>query len=165
MKPEDIPLGYYTHINFAFASIDPSSFTIAPMASDVAALYGGVTGLKSSQPGLQVWISIGGWAFNDPGPTRSTFSDLVGSSSAQEAFFSSLISFMSHNGFDGVDLDWQVSPIPWQDIVFCSRYPGNIPLRLSALASQRTIRITCRSSRPSDRRWMEVARNSVFQSQ
>lgn len=107
MSPDQIPLGYYTHINFAFASIDPSSFQITPMAPDVAALYKGVTGLKGQQPGLQVWISIGGWAMNDPDQaTKTTFSDLAGSSSAQTQFFASLISFMMMNGFDGVDLDW-----------------------------------------------------------
>ena len=109
MIPDKIPLGYYTHINFAFASIDPKSFHVAPMASDVAALYLNVTNLKSRQPGLETWISIGGWAFNDPGPTQATFSHLAGSSSAQSNFFNSLISFMTSNGFDGVDIDWWAS--------------------------------------------------------
>ena len=108
MTPENIPLGYYTHINFAFALIDPSSFNIAPMGSDVAALYTRVTGLKAQQQGLQAWISIGGWAMNDPGPTQTTYSTLAGSSSAQANFFKSLVSFMIANEFDGVDIDWYV---------------------------------------------------------
>lgn len=114
MSPEQIPLGYYTHINFAFASIDPSTFHVATMTSDtgvvsqdVAALYQRVTALKVQQQGLQVWISVGGWAMNDPTQaTKTTFSDLAGSASAQAQFFASLISFMINNGFDGVDLDW-----------------------------------------------------------
>ena len=44
---------------------------------------------------------------NDPGPTRTTFSDLAKSTTAQDAFFESLISFMQTHGFDGVDLDWE----------------------------------------------------------
>ena len=106
MTPEKIPLGYYTHINFAFALIDPTTFNIAPMGSDVAALYKRVTYLKSRQPGLKVWISVGGWAMNDPGATHTTFSDLAGSASAQANFFNSLITFMMANDFDGVDIDW-----------------------------------------------------------
>jgi len=35
MAPEDVPLGYWTHINFAFAFIDPNTFQIAPMAANV----------------------------------------------------------------------------------------------------------------------------------
>ncbi|KAL8808101.1 MAG: hypothetical protein Q9200_004417 [Gallowayella weberi] len=107
MKPEDIPLGYYTHINFAFALIDPQSFRIAPMDDQTASLYKDVTGLKNRQAGLEVWIAIGGWAMNDPGPMRTTFSDLAKSESAQDAFFESLLTFMIANGFDGVDLDWE----------------------------------------------------------
>ncbi|KAL8790427.1 MAG: hypothetical protein Q9213_000579 [Squamulea squamosa] len=107
MKPEDIPLGYYTHINFAFALIDPQTFRVAPMDDKTAALYKDVTGLKARQIDLQVWIAIGGWAMNDPGPMRTTFSDLAKSEAAQNTFFESLVTFMVSNGFDGVDLDWE----------------------------------------------------------
>jgi chitinase len=106
MAPKDIPLGYYTHINFAFALIDPKTFRIAPMDADTASRYKEVTGLKARQKDLQVWIAIGGWAMNDPGPTRTTFSDLAKSEAAQDAFFESLITFMLANSFDGVDIDW-----------------------------------------------------------
>lgn len=112
MAPADVPLGYYTHINFAFAYIDPVSYGIAPMSSDVAALYTQVSALKTSQPGLQVWISIGGWSFNDAGPTQSVFTDLAGSESLQLQFFASLISFLRTNNFDGVDLDWEYPVAP-----------------------------------------------------
>lgn len=107
MKPEDIPLGYYTHINFAFALIHPHSFRIASMDPQTGSLYQRVTALKDHQSDLQVWIAIGGWAMNDPGPTRTTFSDLAASESRQDAFFESLITFMLNNGFDGVDIDWE----------------------------------------------------------
>lgn len=107
MTPQQLPLGIYTHINYAFASIDPVTFRIADMDRVVGSLYKEVTALKASSPGLQVWISIGGWSFNDPGPTATLFSRLVGGSAAtQLEFFSSVVSFMSSNGFDGVDLDW-----------------------------------------------------------
>lgn len=106
MKPEDIPLGYYTHINFAFALIDPKTFRVAPMDGGTASLYKRVTALKGRQNNLRVWIAIGGWAMNDPGATRTTFSDLAKSERAQDTFFESLISFMIANDFDGVDIDW-----------------------------------------------------------
>ncbi|UDD56387.1 hypothetical protein AFCA_003934 [Aspergillus flavus] len=83
------------------------TFRIAPMTDATAKRYKSLTSLKSRQNGLQVYIAIGGWDFNDPGPTRTTFSDLAGSQSAQDTFFESLVSFMLHNDFDGVDLDWE----------------------------------------------------------
>lgn len=44
---------------------------------------------------------------NDPGPYRTTFTDLAKSASAQDAFFESLITFLQTNNFDGVDIDWE----------------------------------------------------------
>ncbi|KAL1957767.1 hypothetical protein VTO42DRAFT_5485 [Malbranchea cinnamomea] len=107
MKPEDIPLGWYTHINFAFALVNPKTFHIDPMDPDTASLYTRVTALKSRQPGLEVWIAIGGWAMNDPGPYRMAFSDMAKSEKNQDAFFESLITFMQRYNFDGVDIDWE----------------------------------------------------------
>ncbi|RAH43026.1 glycoside hydrolase family 18 protein [Aspergillus brunneoviolaceus CBS 621.78] len=107
MTPEQIPLGYYTHLNFAFAYIDPQTFHIAPMNNNTASLYKAVTALKRKQSNLQVWIAIGGWAMNDASPTQFLFSDLAASQTAQDAIFDSLFSFLQANEFDGVDLDWK----------------------------------------------------------
>ncbi len=107
MEPEDIPLGWYTHINFAFALVNPKTFRIAPMDDGTASRYQRVSALKLNQPSLKVWIAIGGWAMNDPGPYRTAFSDLAKSPDAQQKFFASLITFLVSNNFDGVDLDWE----------------------------------------------------------
>lgn len=107
MKPSEIPLGYYTHINYAFALIHPTQFTMDVMDDKTGSLYREVTELKNKDDGLKVWIAIGGWAFNDPGPTQSTFSLVAKAPAAQELFFNSLITFMINNNFDGVDIDWE----------------------------------------------------------
>ncbi|KAJ4292882.1 hypothetical protein N0V88_005542 [Collariella sp. IMI 366227] len=113
MLPEQIPVAAYTHINFAFAMIDPVSFAIAPMSDGDVDLYPRLTGLKELYPNLKVWISIGGWSMNDPDqPTATTFSDVAGSAANQQKFFASLISFMSQYGFDGVDIDWEYPVAP-----------------------------------------------------
>ncbi|KAJ4178860.1 hypothetical protein NW755_012882 [Fusarium falciforme] len=105
--PSDIPDGVYTHINFAFASIDPKTFQIVPASSNDPALYRELTLKKKIDPNLKVFIAIGGWAFNDPGPTVTTFSDIARSEANQRTFIKSLISFMATYGFDGVDIDWE----------------------------------------------------------
>ena len=58
MAPEDIPLGYYTHINFAFALVNPTSFHIEDMAPSTAALYDRVSALKKKDANLKVWIGM-----------------------------------------------------------------------------------------------------------
>lgn len=105
--PEQIPVGVYTHLNFAFASIDPITYEVRPASQADTRLYRRLTSLKRIDPDLKVLIAIGGWTFNDPGPTATTFSDIARSESAQRAFIKSLISFMSTYDFDGVDLDWE----------------------------------------------------------
>ncbi|KAK0613259.1 chitinase [Immersiella caudata] len=107
MTAQQIPLGYYTHINFAFAMVHPQTFRVAPMSDGVARLYKEMTGLKERQPGLEVWIAVGGWAHNDPGPYRTAFSDMAKSAANVNAFAESLVTFMQQNGFDGVDIDWE----------------------------------------------------------
>lgn len=107
MTPEQIPLGYYTHINFAFSLIDPNTHRLTPMDDKTGTLYSSVSKLKMLQPGLQVWLAVGGWAMNDPGKFRTVFSDIAASTSKQDEFFESLVSFLQVNNFDGVDLDWE----------------------------------------------------------
>ncbi|KAL2759070.1 glycoside hydrolase family 18 protein, partial [Sodiomyces alcalophilus JCM 7366] len=105
--PEQIPAGVYTHLNFAFATIDPGTFEVRPASSADIKLYKRLASLKRIDPDLKILIAIGGWTFNDPGPTATTFSDIARSESAQKAFIRSLISMMSTYDFDGVDLDWE----------------------------------------------------------
>lgn len=100
-------MGVYTHLNYAFASIDPTTFEVVPASNSEVSLYTRLTDLKNQDPDLRVNIAIGGWSFNDPGPTATTFSDLAASESNQKAFFKSLISFMATYNFDGVDIDWE----------------------------------------------------------
>ncbi|KAF5635714.1 glycoside hydrolase family 18 [Fusarium sp. NRRL 25303] len=107
MEPEAIPLGYYTHINFAFALVNPNTYRLDPMDKGTASRYGRVSALKEKQQDLEVWIAIGGWAMNDPGKYRTVFSDLAKSEKKQDAFFDSLITFLQRYDFDGVDLDWE----------------------------------------------------------
>ncbi|KAK6526922.1 hypothetical protein TWF281_010118 [Arthrobotrys megalospora] len=110
--PEDVNAKAYTHLNFAFAFIDPVTFAVSPMGHDPS-LYKRLTGLKKAHPALKVYIAIGGWTMNDPDqPTAFTFSDVAGSITNQNKFFNSLISFMATYGFDGVDIDWEYPVAP-----------------------------------------------------
>jgi chitinase len=56
MQPEEINVQSYTHLNFAFASIDPVTFAIAQMNPGDTDLYARLVNLKVSNPNLQVRI-------------------------------------------------------------------------------------------------------------
>lgn len=62
--PEDLDLTSYTHLNFAFGYINPSTYQVSPMQATDNALYLRTTSLKQANQGLKVFISIGGWAMN-----------------------------------------------------------------------------------------------------
>jgi GH18 family chitinase len=100
-KPEKIPVGVYTHINVAFATIDPATFQVRPTNMDDVDLYKKIAQIKAFDPSIRIYIAIGGWTFNDPGPTRNVFSDMARSIVNQRQFFKSLLTFLSVFDFDG----------------------------------------------------------------
>lgn len=63
--------------------------------------------LKLADHSLKVFVTVGGWDFNNLGSTATTFSDLAASLPAQRSFAKSLLSFMATYDFDGVDIDWE----------------------------------------------------------
>lgn len=102
--PNQINTTGLTHLNFAFASIDPKTYRIRPMHPKDVELYPLFNALQS--PSLQTWIAVGGWDFSDPGPTRETWSNMVSTQENRAAFVDSALEFMKQYGFQGLDLDW-----------------------------------------------------------
>jgi GH18 family chitinase len=150
--PEQLPLGVYTHLNFAFATIDPVTFEVLPASTQDVAMYKRVTFLKKRDPDLKVFIAIGGWTFNDEGTkTRTTFSDMARSEQNQQAFIKSLISFMSTYDFDGVDLDWEYPEAPdrggiGEDYESFPKFLANLRSSLKASGGRDGISITLPAS-------------------
>ena len=62
VSPSQINTDGFTHLNFAFAAIDPSSFKVIPMNQGDENLYYEFTALQ--RPGLETWLSIGGFDFS-----------------------------------------------------------------------------------------------------
>lgn len=65
VAPEDLNLDGFTHLNFAFVFFQPQTFEIVPMDKNAGELLSHFTKLKEKKPGLQTWVSVGGWSFND----------------------------------------------------------------------------------------------------
>ncbi|KAL3703112.1 hypothetical protein TMatcc_010300 [Talaromyces marneffei ATCC 18224] len=78
-RPSDMAVSGLTHINYAFALfsrnlLDDSLWNIEFMddgTNDVDSLIEEFVSLKQNNPQLNCYLSIGGWAFSDPGDTQS----------------------------------------------------------------------------------------------
>lgn len=110
--PSAIPIQGLTHVNFAFAYIDPDSFQITPMDSlTPPSLFLQTADVRSSRSGntnLEVFVSIGGWTFSDNHTTtQPVFSDIASSPEKRQDFADGLVSFLRRYGFDGADIDWE----------------------------------------------------------
>ncbi|KAJ7465727.1 glycosyl hydrolases family 18-domain-containing protein [Mycena latifolia] len=92
-------------VNFAFAYIS-DSFEVVEMTPGDSKLWTETTALKSQNPALKVFLSIGGWTFNNP-PTAGIFSALAASSANTNKFIKSVLNVMNAYGFDGIDIDWE----------------------------------------------------------
>jgi chitinase len=97
-----------SHLNVAFAYIQPNTFEIAPMPKTSEDIFAQLTNLKRKAPGLKIWISLGGWTYSDNGTdTQAVWGNIARDSSNRKTFADNLIRFMKTYGFDGVDLDWE----------------------------------------------------------
>ena len=65
VAPEQLNLQGLTHINFAFMFFEPDTFELTPMDKNAGSLLSSFTKLKQRKPGLETWVSVGGWSFND----------------------------------------------------------------------------------------------------
>ncbi|KAJ6460467.1 hypothetical protein C8R47DRAFT_994030, partial [Mycena vitilis] len=92
-------------VNFAFAYIS-DSFEVIEMTPGDSKLWTETTALKGKNPALKVFLSIGGWTFNNP-PTSGIFSALAASSANTNKFIKSVLNVMNAYGFDGIDIDWE----------------------------------------------------------
>ncbi|PIG87825.1 hypothetical protein AARAC_011883 [Aspergillus arachidicola] len=110
--PSAIPVDGLTHVNFAFAFIDPDTFEITTMDSetpaDLFAQTADVRTLKSGNSDLEVFVSLGGWTFSDNNTaTQPVFGNIASTEANRQKFADNLVDFMKHYGFDGVDFDWE----------------------------------------------------------
>lgn len=108
MKLPSLAVAALTHLNYAFAYLDPTSFKITTMdAATPISLFDDLSDLKTTNPDLKIFVSIGGWTFSDNDTyTQPIFGNIARSSANRQLFADGLVSFLSYYGFDGVDLDW-----------------------------------------------------------
>ncbi|KAL5360254.1 hypothetical protein BJX96DRAFT_184439 [Aspergillus floccosus] len=114
VAPTDLPLDALTHVNFAFAYIEPSTYQVVTMdGSTPATLFQDTTNLKSIKQDIKDFVSIGGWTFSDNDTsTQPLFGEIAADATKRQAFANNVVHFMKQYGFDGVDIDWEYPGAP-----------------------------------------------------
>ena len=79
VAPRDLLLTELTHLNYAFAYIDPETYELVTMDSKTPKrLFELAVETKKYNPDLKVWLSIGGWDFsNNNTATQPVFGDIA----------------------------------------------------------------------------------------
>lgn len=100
----------YTHLNYAFGQIS-GGIMIQPTGNDLSEIKA-FQDLKSINANLKTLISVGGWAFNDPGPTQQEFHNIILTQASRSKFINSVQSYLETYGFNGIDIDYEYPVAP-----------------------------------------------------
>ncbi|XP_010942132.1 nod factor hydrolase protein 1 [Elaeis guineensis] len=105
--PSSINLSYFTHIYYAFAELDNTSFELVITPSDADILADFTATLHAHQPPVKAMLSIGGG-----GGGGDTFASMATNCSTRSAFIKSTIAVAREYNLDGLDLDWEFPANP-----------------------------------------------------
>jgi len=97
----DIPGNLLSHVIYAFATATATGNCVSVSAKDDAINFPQLAGLKTNYPQLRVLISIGGANHS------KNFSAVAAAPALLMQFLQSSVQFMTRNGFDGIDIDWE----------------------------------------------------------
>ena len=101
-RASDIPAHLLTHINYAFAMIDPDTGTLAldnPAQDEKN--FAALRALRAEHPHLKLLLSVGGWDYS------AHFSDVAATAAGRTAFAQSCAKLLAAYDLDGIDLDWE----------------------------------------------------------
>jgi chitinase len=105
VAPGDINTDGFTHLFFAFAFFDPGDFSLRFAHKEDEDVVKEFTALQ--RPGLQTWLAIGGWDFNEPGPWQKAFHNMVSTQHGRATLIANLQLAILKWKFQGIDIDWE----------------------------------------------------------
>ncbi|XP_021952748.1 endochitinase [Folsomia candida] len=104
---DEIPVGNYTHLNYAFGNIQNGVMINPSEGTEEWDNLAAFSALKATNPAIRLLISVGGYAFNDPGPTQREFHNLAINTTTRARFIQSVSTFSEEWNLDGCDADWE----------------------------------------------------------
>ena len=97
---DDIAARLLTHIIYAFAGLQADGTCVSVDTGDDNTNFPLLSQLKQQYPNLQTLISVGG--------ARATaFPGVAANEASRLNFAKTAVQFMTRNGFDGIDIDWE----------------------------------------------------------
>jgi GH18 family chitinase len=103
LTPESVPFNLYTHIIYAFGGVNADGSLGVDAADDQ-----NIQQLVSANKGQsKIMLAIGGWNYNDPGPTQARFTNMVASPALISKFCNSASDYLASRGLAGLDFDWE----------------------------------------------------------
>lgn len=110
---------------------EPDTFEFTPMDKNAGSLISRFTKIKERKPGLETWVSVGGWSFNDrkyfdlpdrsvdllilmifsisAGKYQHAFSIMSSTAANRATFIKNAMKFMETYGFDGASKEISLS--------------------------------------------------------
>jgi len=117
-----------THINYAFAKVNPLG-VIDFEDRDAPAHLAQLQALKARNPELKVIVSVGGWG-------ADFFSDAALTDASRCRFAMSAVDLMKRYALDGIDLDWEYPGQPGPGIGFRAADKENFTLQLKTVREE-----------------------------
>lgn len=129
IAPSDLPVTEMTHLNYAFAYIDPKSYELVTMKDEIPeSLFQKTVDTKQYNKNLKVWVSVGGWDFSDNDTiTQPIFGDISSTEAKRKKFADKAVLFLNRYGFDGYVDAVEVSFFPMVGLTMQTRYRLGIP--------------------------------------
>lgn len=138
-----------THVNYAFAKINPLG-VIELEDRDAPAHIAQLQALKARNPDLKVILSIGGWG-------ADFFSDAALDDASRCRLADSAINLIKRYALDGIDLDWEYPGQPGPGIKFRPEDKQNFTLLLKTLRQELDISSDTRRRKGFDRYTLSIA--------
>ncbi|KAF3063036.1 hypothetical protein CFAM422_010321 [Trichoderma lentiforme] len=105
MAVSDIDTSAYSHVHFAFVTLNKDFSINVTGVADQLPLLQGMDGIKRV-------VSIGGWDFSTNPSTYTIFRDVVSSETNRQTLVTNVVQFLNDYDLDGIDWDWEYPDEP-----------------------------------------------------